>query len=104
MKQVLLKMILTGLLCVFALPFGALAMDVVDINTATVEQLTELPGIGPAIAAKIVAHRAAHPFTSVEQIMDVNGIGQAKFDAIKDSITVEKAAPKAEEKAASKKE
>ncbi len=106
MKTVFLRMILTGLVCVFALalPLGALAADAVNINTATAEQLTALPGIGPAIAAKIVEHRAAHPFTAIEQIMDVKGIGQAKYEAIKDRIIVEDAAPKAEEKSAPKKE
>lgn len=71
-----------------------LAQDALDLNTASVEQLTELPGIGPAIAAKIVEYRTARPFATVEEVMEVKGIGPAKYEAIKDRVTVGKAAPK----------
>jgi len=48
-----------------------------------------LPGIGPAIAAKIVAYREQNgKFKSIEDIMNVSGIGQSKFNNIKDFITV----------------
>ncbi len=106
MKTAFLRMITAGLVCIFLLaaPAALLAVDKININTATPEQLTELPGIGPAIAAKIVEHRTAHPFTSAEQIMDVKGIGQAKYEAVKDLIIVEEVAPKTEGKAAPKKE
>jgi competence protein ComEA len=61
----------------------------VDINRATVEQLDDLPGIGPATAQAIVAHREANgPFASVDQLEDVRGIGPAKLDAIRDLVTV----------------
>ena len=61
----------------------------VDINRATVEQLDDLPGIGPATARAIVAHREANgPFASVDQLEDVRGIGPAKLDAIRDLVTV----------------
>jgi competence protein ComEA len=106
MKTALLRMITAGLVCMFLLvaPAALLAADKININTATPEQLTELPGIGPATAAKIVEHRTAHPFTSAEQIMDVKGIGQAKYDAVKELIVVEELDPKAEKNAAPKKE
>jgi competence protein ComEA len=61
----------------------------VDINRATVDQLDDLPGIGPATARAIVAHREANgPFASVDDLEDVRGIGPAKLDAIRDLVTV----------------
>jgi len=48
-----------------------------------------LPGIGPATAAKILAYREANgPFATIESIMDVPGIGEAKFEEIRALITV----------------
>jgi competence protein ComEA len=60
----------------------------VDLNTATVEQLDTLPGIGPATAQKIVADRTENgPFRSVEDLLRVPGIGAKKLDALKDLVT-----------------
>jgi competence protein ComEA len=62
----------------------------VNINTATLEQLDTLPGIGPAIAQRIIDYREKiGGFKSIEQITEVSGIGNATFDKIKDSITIE---------------
>ena len=61
-----------------------------NVNTASVEELTELPGIGTELAGRIVAYRQEQgPFQQIEDIMKVSGIGQGKFDAVKDRITVE---------------
>ncbi len=61
----------------------------ININTATLEQLIELPGIGEVKAQAIIDYRNANgPFTNPEQIMNVRGIGQATYEAIKDLITV----------------
>lgn len=61
----------------------------VNLNTATVELLEELPGIGPVTAEKILAYREEHgPFQSIEEIQNVSGIGPATFERIKDLITV----------------
>ena len=61
----------------------------ININTATEEELCELPGIGEVTAANIVADREANgDFTSIEDIMRVSGIGEAKFAAIEDLICV----------------
>lgn len=49
----------------------------------------ELEGIGPSLAQRIVSYRDANgPFTDIEQIKNVSGIGDKKFEAIKDDITV----------------
>jgi competence protein ComEA len=61
----------------------------VDINRAGAEALERLPGVGPATAAKIMAYREANGhFSRIEDIMEVSGIGEAKFEAMKDLITV----------------
>ncbi len=63
--------------------------DLIDINTATLEQLDALPGIGPTTAQKIIDYRTEHgPFQRIEDIMDVSGIGPSTFDKIKNLITV----------------
>jgi len=61
----------------------------VDLNTATVEQLDGLPGIGPVTAAAIVAWRDANGrFTSVDQLGDVDGIGPARLEKLRDLVHV----------------
>lgn len=61
----------------------------IDLNTADEAALDSLPGIGPATAAAIVAHRAQiGRFSSVDQLLDVRGIGAAKLDAIRDLVRV----------------
>ena len=61
-----------------------------ELNRATRAELEALPGIGPVLAERIVAWRSANgPFVSVEQIMDVEGIGEKKFAELRDSIYVE---------------
>jgi competence protein ComEA len=59
-----------------------------DLNTATVEQLDTLPGVGEVTAGRIVAYRSAHPFTTVDELLEVPGIGQRRFDQLKDLVTV----------------
>jgi competence protein ComEA len=61
----------------------------VDLNTADEAALDALPGVGPATAAAIVAHRQQiGRFTSVDQLLDVRGIGEAKLEALRDLVTV----------------
>jgi competence protein ComEA len=65
-------------------------MPRIALNLATAQQLTALPGIGPATAEKIVTYRREHgPFRAPEDIMKVNGIGQKKYERIRQFITVE---------------
>ena len=62
----------------------------VNINTAGVEELDTLPGIGESLAGRIIAWREANgPFQSVEEIMEVSGIGEATFAELEDRITVD---------------
>ncbi len=62
----------------------------VNINTAGLEQLDTLPGVGPVTAQNIIDHRTTHgPFATIEAIMDVPGIGPGKFEQMKELITVE---------------
>lgn len=61
----------------------------ININTATIDELDSLPGIGPVIAGNIITYRETHgKFTTIDELMDVDGIGQAKLAALKDRITV----------------
>ncbi|MCR4440187.1 MAG: ComEA family DNA-binding protein [bacterium] len=62
----------------------------VDINRASVEELVQLPHIGPALAERIVAHRQQHgPFRSIEDIKQVRGIGERTFAKIRPYLTID---------------
>ena len=61
----------------------------VNINTASAEQLTVLPGVGPALAARIVEHRTkAGSFKTPAELMNVKGIGEKNFNKIQGYLTV----------------
>lgn len=62
---------------------------VVDINKATVDEFTKLQGVGEGLAQRIVADRQKNgPFKTAEDLMRVSGIGQKKFEQLKDNIRV----------------
>ncbi|HOB37025.1 MAG TPA: helix-hairpin-helix domain-containing protein [Candidatus Avimonas sp.] len=62
----------------------------ININTATQEMLETLPGIGKTFAARIIDYRETYGgFDSIEEIMNISGIGEKRFEALKDLITVD---------------
>ncbi len=69
-------------------PLQATPHHKIDINRATVKELTALKGVGPALAKRIVAHRKKQKFTRIQQIQQVKGIGKGKFSKIQRFITV----------------
>ena len=89
------KVLIPVLVAVFALLVSGISVYAgdaakVNINTATVEELTQLQGIGPKYAAKIVEYREQKgPFVSPEDLMKVPGIGQKTFENNKEVIVVE---------------
>lgn len=65
------------------------AVKMVNINTASIGELITLKGIGEKTAQAIVGYREKNgPFKAIEDIKNIQGIGEKKFEAIKDSITV----------------
>lgn len=68
---------------------GSSGGDLINLNTADEAELDELPGVGPTIAAAIVSHREeVGGFTSVDDLLDVRGIGEAKLEDIRPLATV----------------
>lgn len=68
---------------------------VLNLNTASAAQLEELPGIGVSTAARIVEYRQKHgPFKTIEDLMNIRGIGEKSFLRLKPLITVTPAVPK----------
>ena len=61
-----------------------------DLNHATAQELTTLPGIGEVLAQRIVDYREAHgPFQSVEELIAVEGIGEGRLEKLRELVTVE---------------
>lgn len=73
-----------------ALSIGAVGADGrVHINSATVAELEELPGVGPVLADRIAAYRDEHgSFATVEDLLDVPGIGEGKLATLRDSVAL----------------
>jgi competence protein ComEA len=73
-------------------PWPALASsEKVDLNTASLEELTELPGVGPARARAIIERREETPFRTAEDLREVPGIGDSIYDKLRDRIAVSEA-------------
>jgi competence protein ComEA len=68
---------------------GATAGGLLDLNAATATELDALPGIGPVLADKIVSWRTEHGrFASIDQLRQVGGIGESKYQALKTKVRV----------------
>lgn len=60
-----------------------------DLNQMNLDQLVELPGIGPTIAQRILDYKEEHgPFTSVDELLNVKGIGETRLTQLKEYLTV----------------
>ena len=71
---------------------GAQPEEPININSATMEELTELPRIGEVTATRIVKWREENgPFSSTEELMNVQGIGERLYERIRPYVTVEDA-------------
>lgn len=70
-------------------PAAKSILETVQLNQATAEELQVLPGVGPALSERIVAYRTEHgPFKSIDQLIEVKGIGEAKLAKFRDHLTL----------------
>lgn len=82
---IILAIMIAGFFCVQ----NVIAEELININTATLEELDTLPGIGASKAQAIIDYRELNgPFQAIEEITNVSGIGSATYENIKDLITV----------------
>jgi len=86
-KMVSILVLAVFLIASFAQPIMA-GKGKININTATKKELTTLKGVGDKIADRIIEYRKEHSFKTIEDLMEVKGIGQKIFDNNKDLITV----------------
>ena len=75
-------------LCFLLCSAPAIAGGKINVNTADKETLDSIEHIGPVYAERIIEYREKHPFETIEEIMEIKGIGEKTFQDIKDDITV----------------
>jgi competence ComEA-like helix-hairpin-helix protein len=60
-----------------------------DLNTAPIQELVRLPGIGPVLGQRIIAYREEHgPFTAIDELLAVSGIGPKVLEEIREQVTI----------------
>lgn len=88
-KMAVITVLTVALMMSWAVPALAADLQKVNINTATLEELMSLDGVGEKVAQKVLAFRKANgPFQKPEDLMMVKGIGQKMFEKNKDRIVV----------------
>ncbi|MEX0914504.1 MAG: ComEA family DNA-binding protein [Wenzhouxiangellaceae bacterium] len=94
----MIKHIFLALVLALGIGNAAFAADPVDVNTATAEQLAEaLNGVGESKAEAIIAYRETNgPFTHIDELINVRGIGMATVDKNRDMIRLDDAQPSGE--------
>ena len=91
MKKVLVLMLMVCFMAVMAAPVVAAGNDTININTASIDELTQLQKVGPKTAENIVAYRDANgPFKTVDDLKNVKGVGDKILELNKDRMTVGK--------------
>jgi len=71
------------------IPTGVVNGSLINLNTASIDELDSLPGIGPVTAQKIIDYRLLNGnFKSIEEIKNISGIGEKKYGAIKAKIGI----------------
>jgi competence protein ComEA len=66
----------------------AVGAGVLNLNTASLDQIDALPGISPTVASGVVAERTAHPFGRPEDVMRVHGLSRKRFERLRPHLTV----------------
>ena len=70
-------------------PAATSVLETIQLNQATAEELQALPGIGPSLSERIVAYRTEHgPFKSIDQLTEVKGIGDAKLAKFRNHLAL----------------
>ncbi|MCX5768917.1 MAG: ComEA family DNA-binding protein [Candidatus Hydrogenedentes bacterium] len=69
-------------------PLAPEKTGLIDLNSASQDELESLPGIGPKLAAEIIAYRSRTPFASVDDLTNVSGIGPKKLEGVRNLVTV----------------
>ena len=83
------KFLRTAILALALSPLAAWAAEPINLNTATADELTALNGVGPAKADAIIEYRTANgAFRSVDEIVNVPGIGEKSLEKWRDQLTV----------------
>lgn len=91
-----MKTVVKSVICVFLLSlvllvgsFPVLALDKIDVNTATIDQLVQVKGVGEVLAQRIIDYRQDHKsFKNLDELMNVKGVGSKKLEQMLPSLTL----------------